>query len=865
MTDLKSVGRQWKLEAEAARLGAERLRENTRRDETNAYSSGTVWGRHLVNAQIGQVAEFITTKKKRLTQGKAQQHGGIGLLDVINLIEPEVLAAIAAKRTLDLIGIGKDNQGRPKNTYTNVAAAIGAAVESEGRFNWYEHVASKEWKQVKAQYFKPTTGTRQKEILSRTLMKRRGYTWTSWSQAKRVQVGGFLLDAIAHTARWFTHKRRPLGKNPVGLHVVEMSEELKNLKGHLMATAELLAPLAWPMVCPPADWDPHTKKGGYLTNELRQGFSLIRGRRGTLTLGKDHQHWLDMLNTLQKVGYKVNPVTYKLAIQLESRQLDLDAFVMRENEIPIPRPDTENPDVLFQWRKDRTEQENRNAALKGKRYRALETLMIARRFIGEDVFYIPWSFDYRGRVYPLVSFMSPQGTGIEKSLYLFKDAQPINEHTHKWLARHLANTAGHDKLSMDEKVEWVEQNHELITIIAKDPLGSLALLESFDDPWGGVAACDEYYHCMILKDRQTTSLPIATDATCSGLQHLSAMTLDSATASLVNVKPGASPQDAYKAVLNRTLELLCDPTPELQEWHYGKSLKALESFYQQFMYWYLTRSRVPSALPNPGPARPDLAEWGAQVGRKLAKRVVMTVPYASTPHSNRGHIRDALIDYEQDREKQIQKDLNRFLSKEEKRRPSSSDLGIFTKTMLVAMEDVVPGPIRVMHWIKEKIGEYFTENPDGTVEWVTPSNFPVRQDKRYINLRRIQTHLLGASVDNRVGDGVKGVNKEKHRNCSAPNFIHSMDAALLHLSFAGYDKPFTLIHDSILTTASNMEEMAGVIREKFEEIYSKNDDGLIPLQAYAQVLGVKSAADHLINLENGLDISSVNDSLYFFC
>ena len=344
MTDLKSQGRQWKLEAEAARLGAQRLREATRRDEAREFASGTVWGRHLVNSQISQVAAFIEAKKSRLTQGKAQQ-GGIHLKDVFSLIESEVLAAIAAKRTLDLIGVGKDNKGKPKNTYTNCCAAIGAAVEAEGRFRWYEHVASKEWKAVKARYFKPTTGTKQKEVLSKTIMKRRGYTWTSWSQAKRVQVGAFLLDAIAHTARWFEHKRQN-GKGKHGTyHLVVMSDELINLRHHLNVTAELMAPLAWPMVCEPADWDLQTKKGGYLTNELRQGFSLIRGQRSALTLGEDTPHWLNMLNTLQKVGYRVNPVTYKLAIQLEARGYDLGTFVMKDNEEPIPRPDTDDKEI----------------------------------------------------------------------------------------------------------------------------------------------------------------------------------------------------------------------------------------------------------------------------------------------------------------------------------------------------------------------------------------------------------------------------------------------------------------------------------------------------------------------------------------
>ncbi len=853
--DLTSTGRQWKLEAEASRLGAERLRERTRAAESREFSSGTVWGKPLINQQIAGIADKITATKKRLTQGKAQP-GAVKLWDMLNLIEPEVLAAIAAKRTLDLIGLGKTEKGKYNNTYTKVCITIGRAVEAEARFRWYEHVASADWKACKAKYFKPTTGTRQREVISKTIMKRRGYEWERWSEPRVLQVGAFLLDCIAQTVNWFSFdKSGPQGKS--SYHRIEISPELKNLKDHIMALAELQAPLCWPMVCEPADWS-NTQRGGYLTNELRQGFRLIRGQRCTPTLGK---HPLEMLNTLQRVGYRMNPVTYQLMKQLEERGLDLDSFVMRDNETPRPRPETEDPEILFEWRKDATEAYNRNAALKGKRYRTLETISTADRFHTESVFYVPWSYDYRGRVYPLISYMSPQGTGMEKSLYLFADAQPVNDSTERWLAIHLANTAGHDKLPLDERVQWVKDHESLIARIAQDPLGNLAELEGFDDSWCGAAACDEYYHVVMLKDRTETSLPIATDATCSGLQHLCSMTLDSETARLVNVLPGNKPQDAYKAVLAKTIDLLNNPSAELRERVATSNQRSLDNHRKAVKAANEKGIDPPAAPAQITLPRPDLAEWGADVGRKLAKRVVMTVPYSATPHSNRGYIREAIMSYEQAREKQIQVELDRFLKREEKRRPSGQDLTLFTQAMLLAMEAVVPGPIKVMNWIKEQIGQYFT-GKDVAFEWDTPSGFHVIQDKRHLNMVRVRTQLLGNAVSNFVGDGVKGVNKDKHMSCAAPNFIHSMDAALLHLSFAGYDKPFTLIHDSILTTASDMEEMAQVIRDQFREIYSKDADGLIPLEQYARVLGVETPA-HLI--AHGFDIDQVNESTYFFC
>lgn len=80
------------------------------------------------------------------------------------------------------------------------------------------------------------------------------------------------------------------------------------------------------------------------------------------------------------------------------------------------------------------------------------------------------------------------------------------------------------------------------------------------------------------------------DATCSGLQHLSAMTGDLKAASLVNVTPTDKPADGYKTVAER-------------------AAKYLEAEYHPFLT------------------------------RKVTKRTVMTTPYGVSRHSARGYIR----------------------------------------------------------------------------------------------------------------------------------------------------------------------------------------------------------------------------------
>ena len=91
---------------------------------------------------------------------------------------------------------------------------------------------------------------------------------------------------------------------------------------------------------------------------------------------------------------------------------------------------------------------------------------------------------------------------------------------------------------MGERLLWVRQNKSLISKIAIAPIYNLPQWENAEEPWQFMAACHEYYHCCIRKDKLTTGLMVAVDATCSGLQILAGLAKDQSTAELVNVCPG---------------------------------------------------------------------------------------------------------------------------------------------------------------------------------------------------------------------------------------------------------------------------------------------------------------------------------------
>jgi len=494
-----------------------------------------------------------------------------------------------------------------------------------------------------------------------------------------------------------------------------------------------------------------------------------------------------VLNRLQKVPYRINDRILELANFCQEHRISVGKFRAEEPTPPPPKPEpweTASDEDKLAYRKARTEIEDRNSALAQKNYRTTEALYVANKYKGE-VFWTPWSFDFRGRVYPIPTSLSPQGTDFDKSLIYFHEEADVSEW---WLAFQVATTWGLDKAPMEERQQWVLSNHEFITRVATDPEGTISEWSSAEEPWCFIAAAIEYYLCVITGEKQTSGLPVSVDATCSGLQHLSAMALDRTAAEMVNVVPTPKPSDGYAIVAE------------------------------------VAKEQLPEHLHH-------------LITRKLTKRTVMTTPYGVTENSARDYIRQELkgVELERGELQAIVKAVYRY-----------------------AVRKVFAGPCASMAFIQSVAGEC-VKRGQPYLRWVTPSGFIVYQEYRRTEVERIRTKLLGQRIDTQMlkpwEDRAIDLNKAK--TAASPNFVHSLDAALLHLVFAEWQKPFTVIHDCVLGRSSDMDELAAAIRDKFVEIYSQP-----VLRNWSEQLGIEFDESVMINT---LDINDVQESSYFFC
>ena len=65
-------------------------------------------------------------------------------------------------------------------------------------------------------------------------------------------------------------------------------------------------------------------------------------------------------------------------------------------------------------------------------------------------------------------------------------------------------------------------------------------------------------------------LPISFDGSCSGLQHLSAMTKDRATGELVNLTDNPLPQDLYQTVAENVCQRVENDVENIETRTYGR-------------------------------------------------------------------------------------------------------------------------------------------------------------------------------------------------------------------------------------------------------------------------------------------------------
>jgi DNA-directed RNA polymerase len=128
-----------------------------------------------------------------------------------------------------------------------------------------------------------------------------------------------------------------------------------------------------------------------------------------------------------------------------------------------------------------------------------------------------------------------------------------------------------------------------------------------------------------------------------------------------------------------------------------------------------------------------------------------------------------------------------------------------------------------MKWLQTVARLVASENLP--VVWTTPTNFPVFMSYYEMESRRVKTKIGDSTVKLTVNSETKKISKRRLSSSISPNFIHSLDSAMLQEAVVLAKKRgihnISTVHDCFGILCSDAVEMNKCIREAFVNMYDK--------------------------------------------
>jgi hypothetical protein len=271
---------------------------------------------------------------------------------------------------------------------------------------------------------------------------------------------------------------------------------------------------------------------------------------------KSGKMWLPLeaLTALETVPLAINEPVLKVALQMAPTDIPpapkwLAQCLARQEKVP-------------QWRIDASKAARQHVKACRKLTSYNLDMTMAEMLVGQP-FVTPLHLDFRGRVYASTFFNFSRGDHV-RGLIQFADGAPVGQEEKKWLMAHVAaradsKTEKPSRLNFEERIAWTERNIQRIRAISDAVRREVvpAGIEQIDDPVQFIAACHELVQAL---DDPTfeTHLPLTYDCSCSGLQHISAMTRDEVGARYSNLVPSDAAEDFYRDIARSAAKLFAD-------------------------------------------------------------------------------------------------------------------------------------------------------------------------------------------------------------------------------------------------------------------------------------------------------------------
>lgn len=703
---------------------------------------------------------------------------------------------------------------------TPMASAIGRTLEDEIRFGRIRDKEQEHFKKAIAENLNKRVGASYKKAYMQaveTSMLEQGQledAWGTWSPTEAVHVGIKMLEIVIQSTQLVELKRYGAGNAAADVEMVHLSDFWVKKMAQRGFSLAGIAPVYQPCVVPPKPWT-GVVGGGYWAKG-RRPLPLIRlGSKSAVARYEDvyMPEVYDAVNIIQNTPWKVNKKVLEVVNMVEKlNNTPIDDIPQME---PLKPEDYagETEEELKAWKKAAAGIYRREKARQSRRLSLSFIVNQANKFSQFKAIWFPYNMDWRGRVYAVPMF-NPQGNDMQKGLLTLAVGKPIGAAGFKWLKVHGANCAGVDKVTFEERIKWVEDNHDNIMAAAKAPMDSIEWWGKLDSPFCFLAFCFEYAGVMHHGLSYSCSLPIAFDGSCSGIQHFSAMLRDHIGGHAVNLTPSGKVQDIYRIVSDRIEEelkvLLVNGTDNEMVTHEDKKTGEITE-------------RVKLGT------RELARQWLTYgMSRKVTKRSVMTLAYGSKEYGFADQVYEDIV------MPAIDSGSGAMFTE-----PSQASR-FMAKMIWEAVSVTVVAAVDAMKWLQgaakllaaevkdKKTGEIL--KPCLPVHWVTPDGFPVWQEYRKKDTTRLNLMFLGSfNLQPTVNKGTKKeLDKHKQESGISPNFVHSQDGSHLRKTVVHTHRKygvmsFAVIHDSFGTIPADAEYLFRGVRETMVETYRDND------------------------------------------
>lgn len=788
------------IEREMSQLGVSRYRSKLSKARAKDIETATAVGRRLLAQYVDPFAEAIESWCVQARRQPGRRHRAVEYLE---LLPYRTVAALASRSILDGVASAK--------LFTRVAMSVASRLEDEVRFESVKSESPHLWRELYSRT-KQYSGysTKRRHIV--TGMSRAGEGFSAWPQKDKLHVGVVLCDLFADLTGLVEVVTRTtiFGKTRTELRGTQDCHRML-LEAH--DRDELLSPVYLPCVKAPRPWTA-IDNGGFHTKDLHKRILVKTYDRQYLEDLKhaDLRLVFKAVNGIQATPFRINDRVLAVFKHYWENSIEVAGLPSREDAEVPPKPEDikENEESRKSWRRAAAAVHDRNAATRSERIMTSKILWLADKYKGRQIYFTS-QLDFRGRQYPVALGLHPQGPSLCKGLLEFGRGKAItDEVAQAWLAVGIANSWGNDKLSMTERVAWTQDNQEMLFRIADDPYSNSEWQDA-DCPWTALAGAFEWTGYAESPDTFVSHMPVAQDATQSGLQILSLLTRNTPGAIATNCIDADSPQDLYGAVAQQVIRLLEEDGSELAQW------------------WL---------------------NFG--IDRSACKRQTMVSVYGGTAHS--------MFEYTRDWYEAKSAKTGVALPTRNTWQPCM----FLSKKIREGMAALLSGPMEVMDWFQE-VGKICAQHKV-PVRWTSPLGMPIKQ--HYLKWR-------SASVKTRIGDKIRAqslryatddVDVRKCVNSLTANFVHSLDAAAMGATVntaldAGVID-FAMVHDSFATLASDSATLAGALRAAYAEIFSHD-------LLHEFVRDVESHLPEGVVLPptvtyGGLDPSCVLTSTYFF-